>query len=347
MDLVSLLAQCGAHRASDLHLTPGLPPLMRVNGDLQRLDLPALDPDDLEITLRAIMNHDAAQCFAAHHYCDFRLQADHTTHCRVHIHLQRLGMSAAFRLIPATPPTFELLGLPAGLRQIASSPHGLVLVTGASGSGKSSTLAAMLDYRNSVSPCHILTLEDPIEFIHVSRRALITQCELDSQTPDFSGRLKRALREDPDVIMIGEMRDPATIGLALEAAETGHLVLSTLHTRNARDAVARIVASAAPAAQDNLRLQLAQSLQAIISQALLKTADGQTRVLAYEILMATRAVRNLIRENRLAQLESLQQSGQQQGMHTLDQYLNQLVRTGRVSRDEANKHRFTHSCGEN
>jgi len=338
MEITSLLSSCMHRGASDLHLSPGLPPVIRIHGVLHRLPHPPLAPSDLDDRLRALMNDRASIDFARFRCCDFRMQADSLTHCRVHVYGQRHGTAAAFRFLTAPIPTFEQLGLPAILQHIATRPHGLVLITGPAGSGKSTTLAAMIDYLNSTQACHILTLEDPVEFLHESKRGLITQCDLQQEGTDFAQALKRALREDPDVIMVGEMRDSATIALALDAAETGHLVLSTLHSRSAREAVSRLIGSFSPEGQGSVRVQLSHSLTAIIAQTLLRSAVADRRILAHEILIATDAVRHLIRDNRVDQLESVQQTGHAMGMHTLEQYLGCLVDAQRITRAEAGRH---------
>lgn len=337
MEIARLLSLCVKHQASDLHLVPGQPPYIRIRGDLQCLDLPVLAVSALQESLldmtparqRPLLLQDAC--------CDFRWITSDNIHSRVHIYHQHCGMSAAIRLIPTYLPSFAELGLPAVVSRIVDCRHGLVLVTGACGSGKSSTLAAMLDNLNHLRPCHILTLEQPIEFLHVSQRALVSQRELPSMHASLAQALRNALREDPDIIMIGELRDPESIAMALEAAETGHLVLSTLHAGNAQDALLRIIGSFPAAHQEAIRTQLSLSLVAIISQALPQTLDGRRRVLAHEVLLATHGVRNLIRENKLALLESFIQSNQHLGMHTLQQSLMQLVRQNTISSAEARR----------
>jgi len=335
MEIKQLLFQCGKMRASDLHLSPGLPPIVRVNGDLQRLPHPAPSAAQLEQTLLALMDSVARQDFAQQRCCDFRLQTETSDSCRVHVYVQSLGCAAAIRFIPAQPKSMTELGLPPILQHIVNCPRGLVLVTGPSGSGKSTTLAAMLRFRAEHRPGHIVTLEDPIEYVHQSQHSLVTQFQECSTSSDYSVKLRQLLRQDPDVIMLGEMRDAATIKLALEAAETGHLVLSTLHTRSARNAVARIVSGMAPHAQEGILAQLALSLTAIVAQILVKSADGARRIAAHEILLATHAVRHLIRDNRMAQLESLLQSSQHLGMQTLEQDLTRLVNSGQITALEA------------
>lgn len=330
MELTDLLRLCNRQQASDLHLRPGLPPILRRNGALQRLDEPPIEPPALERLLRAALPVDASRALAAHGSCDFVL-AGTEVRARVHVFCLPQGLAAALRLIPDRIPELEMLGLPAALPGISDAHQGLVLITGASGSGKSTTLAALIDSFNRRRACHILTLEDPIEFVHTSRAALVTQC-VARQGADA---LRAALRQDPDIIMLGEMRDSETIALALQAAETGHLVLSTLHTRTAVDAIARIVGVFPAAAQEFLRTQLSRSLRAVLAQTLLNSADGQTRVLAYEMLVSTPAIRNLIRENRLAQIETQLQTGRQHGMHSLRQCLDTLVASGRIAHSDA------------
>jgi twitching motility protein PilT len=337
MDLDHLLAISFESQASDLHLTPGQAPLIRVHGDLARLDLPPLPPAELESALFTLMRPGLRQRWQQGKNCDFHLSVALPCQGRVHVYRQFRGMAAAIRLIPLEVPRLSQLGLPTALETMAMAPQGLVLISGASGSGKSSALAAMLDHRNASSRGHILTLEDPIEFLHQSKQSLVTQCELDPDDADFSQALKCALRQDPDVITVAEMRDAASIRLALEAAQTGHLVLATLHARSAREAVTRIVSAFAPEAQEAVRCELSLALQAVLALTLVKQRDGQGRLAAHEILIATHAVRNLIRENRLAQIESLQQSGQSSGMHTLQQSLRQLLDAGLISAEEAGR----------
>jgi twitching motility protein PilT len=335
MEITTLLTLCANNQASDLHLSPGMPPLLRIHGDLRPLDDEQLEAQELEHALLSCMPPAAKTQYGRQHCCDFRWHVGRQTHCRVHIYRQIHGMAATFRLIAETPPTIEQLGLPTVVRQIASAPHGLVLVTGACGSGKSTTLAALIDFRNSTSACHILTLEQPVEYLHISKHALVSQRELDPCARSYAQALSSALREDPDIILVGEMRDSATIALALEAAETGHLVLSSLHTGRACEAIMRIVGSFPAAAQETIRQQLSLSLVAIIAQVLPKTLDGQGRIAAHEILLASSAVRNLIRENRLAQIVSQIQSGRTLGMQTLEHALQQLVSEQKISRTEA------------
>jgi len=337
MDLAELLALCVQHRASDLHLSAGLPPALRIDGELQHLARQPLSTDTLHRGIAAVMDAAQRRRFEARPEGDFAIAAAGIGRFRAHVFQQQRGLAAAFRPIPARVPTLAELDAPAILAEIAARPHGLVLVTGPTGSGKSTTLAALLDHINTHRGSHILTIEDPIEFVHESRRSLINQRELDSATPSLDEALRSALRADPDVIMVGELRDAATLRLALSAAETGHLVLGTLHSGSAARAVDRVIDLFATAEKDWVRTMLADSLCAVIAQVLLQRDDAPGRVAAHEVLLGTTAVRNLIRENRLAQLQSVQQTGQQQGMQTLDQSLQQLRHRGRISAAEAQR----------
>ncbi|MCW3480900.1 type IV pilus twitching motility protein PilT [Neisseriaceae bacterium JH1-16] len=337
MDLAELLALCMQYRASDLHLSAGLPPMLRIDGELQQLAWPSLGADTLHGGIATVLDATQRRRFESMPEGDFAVSLTGIGRFRANVFRQQRGLAAAFRPIPARVPTLAELDAPAILADIAALPHGLVLVSGPTGSGKSTTLAALLDHINSHRGSHILTIEDPIEFVHESRRSLINQRELGRETHSLDEALKSALRADPDVIMVGELRDAATLRLALSAAETGHLVLGTLHSGSAARAVDRIIDLFATTEKDWVRTMLADSLRAVIAQVLLKRHDGEGRVAAHEVLLGTGAVRNLIRENRLAQLVSVQQSGQQQGMQTLDQSLLQLLRRGRVSAAEAQR----------
>jgi twitching motility protein PilT len=330
MEMIDLLRLGAQSQASDLHLRPGKAPVLRIHGKLMHCAEPVLASGQLDQLLRAAMTPCAETAYSRHGYCDFMLVAPETR-SRVHVFRQQQGMAAALRLIPPGIPPLATLGLPTELSCITHARQGLVLITGASGSGKSTTLAALIDHFNHQRASHILTLEDPIEFAHESRTALITQCDF----VHGADSLRAALRQDPDIIMLGEMRDSETIALALLAAETGHLVLSTLHARTSADAVTRILGSFPASAQEPVRHQLSLSLRAVLAQTLVATANGGPRVLVHEILVATPAIRNLIRENRLALIESQLQTGRQHGMHTLRQCLDALVSTGRVDHAEA------------
>lgn len=330
MELADLLRLGMEHQASDMQLRAGRAPVLRRGGALEHLPAPQLAAAALEHLLRQAMPVPVRRALDREGSTDFVFATD-TARARVHVFRHAAGIGAALRLIPACAPTLAELGLPARLPGITDARQGLVLVTGASGSGKSTTLAALVDHFNRTRASHILTLEDPVEFLHDSRQALITQRDMRAG----AHCLRAALRQDPDIIMLGEMRDTETIALALQAAETGHLVLSTLHTRTAADAVARILAVFPAAAQEAVRVQLSLSLRAVMGQALLPAREGRHCVLAYEMLVATPAIRHLIRENHLAQIESQQQTGRRHGMHTLSQYLDTLVESGRVAHDEA------------
>jgi twitching motility protein PilT len=332
MDLTDLLSLCVKRHASDLHLRPGRVPALRILGTLLHLDIAAYEAASLERLLRAAIPPGSKSVFDRQGFCDFILNtAD--TRVRMHVFRHPQGMAAALRLIPLAPPKLADIGLPLPLTGITEARQGLILITGASGSGKSTTLAALIDHFNDSRACHILTLEDPIEYVHESRTALITQCE----TPRGNDSLRAALRQDPDILMIGEMRDTETLALALQAAETGHLVLSTLHTRTAADAIQRIVGAFSPGMQEEVRMQLSLSLRAVLTQTLVLGIHGDCRLPVHELMIVTPAIRNLIRENRLALIESQLQTGRQHGMYTLRQCLNGLVASGRVAHHEADR----------
>ena len=335
MDITELLVFAVKNKASDLHLSAGLPPMIRVHGDVRRINLPPLEHKEVHAMVYDIMNDAQRKQFEESWECDFSFAVPNLARFRVNAFQQNRGAGAVFRTIPSKVLTLEELNCPKIFKEIAHQPRGIVLVTGPTGSGKSTTLAAMLDYVNENEYGHILTVEDPIEFVHESKRCLVNQREVHRDTQSFNNALRAALREDPDVILVGEMRDLETIRLALTAAETGHLVFGTLHTSSAAKTIDRIVDVFPAAEKDMVRSMLSESLRAVISQTLLKTMDGQGRVAAHEIMIGTPAIRNLIRENKIAQMYSSIQTGQTLGMQTLDQCLAELVRRNVVSAAEA------------
>ncbi len=334
MDVAELLAFSVKNKASDLHLSAGLPPMIRVDGDVRRINVPPLDHKAVQGMLYDIMNDRQRKDFEELFETDFSFEIPDLARFRVNVFNHNRGAGGVFRTIPSTILSLEDLGCPAVFKEIADNPRGLVLVTGPTGSGKSTTLAAMVDYKNNNEFGHILTIEDPIEFVHTSKKCLVNQREVHRDTLGFSESLRSALREDPDIILVGEMRDPETIRLALTAAETGHLVFGTLHTNSAAKTIDRIIDVFPAAEKDMVRSMLSESLRAVISQALLKKVGGG-RVAAHEIMIGTPAIRNLIRENKIPQMYSAIQTGQAIGMQTLDQTLIELVRKGVVSRIDA------------
>ena len=335
MDITELLAFAVKNKASDLHLSAGLPPMIRVHGDVRRINLPPLEHKEVHAMVYDIMNDAQRKQFEETWECDFSFAVPSLARFRVNAFQQSRGNGAVFRTIPSKVLTLDELNCPKIFREIADQPRGIVLVTGPTGSGKSTTLAAMVDYVNENNYAHILTVEDPIEFVHEPKRCLINQREVHRDTMSFNNALRAALREDPDVILVGELRDLETIRLALTAAETGHLVFGTLHTSSAAKTIDRIVDVFPAAEKEMVRSMLSESLRAVISQTLLKTKDGQGRVAAHEIMIGTPAIRNLIRENKVAQMYSAIQTGQNVGMQTLDQCLSELVRRNIVSAAEA------------
>ena len=335
MQITDLLAFGVKNKASDLHLSAGLPPMIRVHGDIRRINLPEMSSEEVGQMITSVMNDQQRKLYQQNMETDFAFELPNVARFRVNAFTSNRGPAAVFRTVPSTVLTLEDLKAPRIFQKIADHPRGLVLVTGPTASGKSTTLAAMINYINDTQPSHILTIEDPIEFVHQSKKALVNQRELHQHTHSFANALRSALREDPDVILIGEMRDPETISLALTAAETGHLVFGTLHTTGAAKTVDRIVDVFPAGEKEMVRSMLSESLRAVISQTLLKTRDGNGRVAAHEILISTPAVRNLIRENKIAQINSTLQTGQTHGMQTLDQSLQALVRQGVISPDVA------------
>ena len=335
MQITDLLAFGVKNKASDLHLSAGLPPMIRVHGDVRRINLPEMNAEEVGHMITSVMNDLQRKNYQQNLETDFSFELPNVARFRVNAFNTNRGPAAVFRTIPSRVLTLEELKAPRIFQKISENPRGLVLVTGPTGSGKSTTLAAMINYINETHSSHILTIEDPIEFVHESKKCLINQRELHEHTHSFANALRSALREDPDVILVGEMRDPETIGLALTAAETGHLVFGTLHTTGAAKTVDRIVDVFPAGEKEMVRSMLSESLRAVISQTLLKTRDGNGRVAAHEILISTPAVRNLIRENKIAQINSALQTGQAHGMQTLDQALQTLVRQGTISPDVA------------
>jgi twitching motility protein PilT len=334
MDVTELLAFSVKNKASDLHLSADLPPMIRVDGDIRRINVPPLDHKAVQAMLYDIMNDRQRKDYEEFLETDFSFEIPDLARFRVNVFNHNRGAGGVFRTIPSTILSLEDLGCPAIFKEIAEMPRGLVLVTGPTGSGKSTTLAAMIDYKNNTEFGHILTIEDPIEFVHTSKKCLVNQREVHRDTKGFSQSLRSALREDPDVILVGEMRDPETISLALTAAETGHVVFGTLHTSSAAKTIDRIIDVFPAAEKEMVRSMLSESLRAVISQALIKKVGGG-RVAAHEIMIGTPAIRNLIRENKVPQMYSAIQTGQAIGMQTLDQCLTELVKKGVISRSDA------------
>lgn len=334
MDITELLTFSVQNKASDLHLSAGLPPMIRVDGDIRRVNLPPLDHKTVHTLIYDIMNDKQRKDYEEFLETDFSFEVPTLARFRVNVFNQNRGAAAVFRIIPSKVLTLEELSLPKIFADIASQPRGIVLVTGPTGSGKSTTLAAMIDYINSNKYEHILTIEDPIEFIHHSKKCIINQREVHTNTHGFAEALRSALREDPDVVLVGEMRDLETIRLALTAAETGHLVFGTLHTSSAAKTIDRIVDVFPGQEKEMVRSMLSESLRAVISQTLLKKVGGG-RLAAHEIMICNPAIRNLIRENKVAQMYSTIQTGQVQGMQTLDQALKALIDAGKVTKLEA------------
>lgn len=335
MDISDLLVFSVKNKASDLHLSAGEPPMIRVHGDIRKINVPVMEHSEVHDMMYDIMNDGQRKSYEETLECDFSFEIPDLARFRVNAFNQNRGAGAVFRTIPSKILSLEQLACPPIFKDIADTPRGIVLVTGPTGSGKSTTLAAMVDYVNENEFGHILTVEDPIEFVHQSKKCLINQREVGPHTLSFANALRAALREDPDVILVGEMRDLETIRLALTAAETGHLVFGTLHTSSAAKTVDRIVDVFPAAEKEMVRSMLSESLRAVISQTLCKTKDGQGRMAAHEIMIGTPAIRNLIRENKVAQMYSSIQTGSNVGMQTLDQCLQDLVKRNAISVAEA------------
>ena len=335
MDITELLAFAVKNKASDLHLSAGLPPMIRVHGDIRRINLPPMEHEDVHSMVYDIMSDAQRKMYEENLECDFSFAVPNLARFRVNAFVQQRGAAAAFRTIPAKVQSLEELNAPKVFAEMTNRPRGLILVTGPTGSGKSTTLAAMVNHVNENEYGHILTIEDPIEFLHESKKCLINQREVGPHTMSFSNALRSALREDPDYILVGEMRDLETIRLALTAAETGHLVFGTLHTSSAAKTIDRIIDVFPATEKEMVRAMLSESLVSVISQTLLKTKDGQGRLAAHEIMVGTPAIRNLIREGKVAQMYSTIQTSQAVGMQTLDQCLVDLIRRNMITLADA------------
>ena len=335
MEIRDLLLTCIKEGASDLHITENEPPILRVDGKLVRTDKETLDKTYLKKMIYSILSNAQKEIFERELELDFSLALPGLDRFRVNVHLQRGSVEAAFRCIPIEIPTVEKLGLPQIISDLARKPNGLVLVTGPTGMGKSTTLAAMVDLINRERECLITCIEDPIEFIYSNKRSIIKQREIHADTHSFAEALRHTLRQDPNVIVVGEMRDLETISTALTAAETGHLVLATLHTPDAPQTVSRIIDVFPPHQQLQVKLQLSDCLQGVVSQLLLPNAIGKGRVLATEIMVATASIRNLIREQQIEQIPTIMQTGMQYGMNTMDKSLKGLLQSGLITLDMA------------
>ena len=335
MNIVELLSFTVKNKASDLHLSAGMPPMIRVHGEIRRINLPAMEHKDVHEMVYDIMNDGQRKSYEEDLECDFSFEVPNLARFRVNAFNTQRGAATVMRTIPSTVLTLEDLNAPKIFAEIAQQPRGVVLVTGPTGSGKSTTLAAMINDINENEHGHILTLEDPIEFVHESKNSLINQREVGRDTLSFNNALRSALREDPDIILVGEMRDLETIRLAMTAAETGHLVFGTLHTSSAAKTIDRIIDVFPADEKEMMRAMLSESLRAVISQTLCKTKDGAGRVAAHEIMIGTPAIRNLIREAKVAQMYSTIQTSQGTGMQTLDQNLMDLVKRNIISNAEA------------
>jgi twitching motility protein PilT len=335
MDIAELLAFAVKNKASDLHLSAGLPPMIRVHGDVRRINLPPMEHEAVHAMIYDIMNDSQRKDYEENLECDFSFAIPGLARFRVNAFMQQRGAGAVMRTIPSKILSLADLNAPKIFADMSMQPRGLILVTGPTGSGKSTTLAAMINHINENQYGHILTVEDPIEFVHDSKRCLINQREVGPHTLSFTNALRSALREDPDIILVGELRDLETIRLALTAAETGHLVFGTLHTSSAAKTIDRIIDVFPAAEKEMVRAMLSESLKAVISQSLIKTKDGSGRVAAHEIMIGTPAIRNLIREAKIAQMNAAIQTGASVGMQTLDQCLTELTRRNLISMVDA------------
>lgn len=338
MDITQLLLFTIENSGSDLHISSGEPPVVRIHGELRKIEMPPLTAEETHEMIYSLLNDNQRMAYEEVYELDFSFALGNYGRFRVNVFKQLRGDAAVFRIIPDRIPTFEELGLPKVLMELSRREKGIVLVTGPTGSGKSTTQAAMIDLINSESRLHIITIEDPIEFVHHSKKSLINQRELGPHTKSFGNALRSALREDPDVIQVGEMRDLDTVSLAITAAETGHLVLATLHTIGAPQTVDRVI-DVFPAGQQNqIRSMLSESLQAVITQVLFQRKDGQGRIAAFEVMIANPAVRNLIRENKIAQIPSIMQTSKGIGMQTMEASINELLTRNIVNREEAHNY---------
>jgi len=337
VDITQLLAFVMQNKASDLHLSAGNQPIVRVNGQMKRVKTQELSSEDIRSMLYSVMTEDQRAAYEKEMDLDFAISFGEKARFRVNAFNTRLGTAAVFRTIPSEIPTMEELNLPKVVRRMATLEKGIVLITGGTGSGKSTTLAAMINYVNMHEQKHVLTIEDPVEFFHTSQKSLINHREVGEDTKDFKTALKSALREDPDVILVGEMRDHETISLALTAAETGHLVFGTLHANSAHKTIDRLIDVFPGSEKDMIRAMLASSLQGVIAQTLVRTADGKGRAGVFEILVGTGAVRNLIRENQIPQLFSMMQTGSRYGMQTMEDAIQDLLASGVIDKTEARR----------
>ncbi|PKG93276.1 type IV pilus twitching motility protein PilT [Paraglaciecola sp. MB-3u-78] len=334
MDITELLAFSVKNKASDLHLSAGLPPVIRVDGEMRKLNIPALDHKEVHALIFEIMNDKQRKEYEENLETDFSFEVKDLSRFRVNAFVQNRGAAAVLRTIPSEILSLDDLGAPQIFKDIINQPTGIILVTGATGSGKSTTLAAMVDHINATKREHILTIEDPIEFVHENKLCVLNQREVHRDTHSFNNALRSALREDPDIILVGELRDLETIRLAISAAETGHLVFGTLHTNSAPKTIDRLIDVFPAAEKSMIRSMLSESLRAVISQTLLKKIGGG-RVAAHEIMLGIPAIRNLIREDKVPQMYSVIQTGQSHGMQTMDQCLQRLVAQGVISAQDA------------